>query len=531
MDELEKNIPDNFWQKAFEEAAETPPPRVWDAIERRLDESDGARIIPLWGSGLASSRPVVWGTGMAAALALLVVGWWAIKTPSTDQSVARLHPSSPAENVALAPAKPTNSSASKSPGQSSKAVASVGKPSAAWVQPLTSTISQPPIQSVESSVGKSTTPIVTMPNDRTNLLNHKAIATTVLSGLPTGTTMDLLTPASSRMTTASFTNNRIASTEAILSNQSRVAAFGQLTGKPLRLRSVGPIQRIVWFQAAELPMEAEFIKEKRKKRELWASASVMPGSFNPSVSVASAQPAFNNSLAAMTAGQINQSAVSSRANLSVAYQAGAGVQLTERWSIESGIGYLAGRSTVESPAQSAALGFVQGVNADRNTAANNLYVDALRYSSSNSAANSAAQPSFDKTITNNVYLSKSNYSNQTVQALTNDYQYVQVPLQVGYQLRPRKRISLAVLGGLITNIFVRNTVGTDVVVTAKDGVYRPVSLAATMGARVRYRPVGRWSASVAGLYQPSLGLSTEADSQVQSRPTSTGMSFGVDYHF
>lgn len=528
MDELEKNIPDNFWQKAFDEAAETPPPRVWDAIERRLDESDGARIIPLWGSGLASSRPVVWGTGMAAALALLVVGWWAIRTPSADQSVARLRPSSPAENVAIAPAKPTtNSSASKSPGQSSKAIASVGKPSAAWVQPLASTISQPPTR----SVGKSTTPIITMPSDKDNPLNQKAVAATILSGLPTGTTMDLLTPASSRMTAASFTTNRIASTEAISSNQSRVAAFGQLTGKPLHLRSVGPIQRIVWFQAAELPMEAEFIKEKRKKRELWASASVMPGSFNPSVSVPSAQSTFNNSLAAMTAGQANQSAVSSRANFSVAYQAGAGVQLTERWSIESGIGYLAGHSTVESPAQSVALGFVQGVSADRITATNNLYVDALRYSSPNNAASSTAQAGFDKMITNNAYLSKGNYSNQTIQTLTNDYQYVQVPLQVGYQLRPRKRISLAVLGGLITNIFVRNTVGTDLVVTAKDGVYRPVSLAATMGARVRYRPAGRWSASLAGLYQPSLGLSTEADSQVQSRPTSTGMSFGVDYHF
>ena len=50
MDELEKNLPDDFWRKAFEEAAETPPPRVWNTIERRLDESDGPKVLPLWGT-------------------------------------------------------------------------------------------------------------------------------------------------------------------------------------------------------------------------------------------------------------------------------------------------------------------------------------------------------------------------------------------------------------------------------------------------------------------------------------------------
>ena len=108
---------------------------------------------------------------------------------------------------------------------------------------------------------------------------------------------------------------------------------------------------------------------------------------------------------------------------------------------------------------------------------------------------------------------------------------MQVPVQVGYQLRPRKKLSMAVLGALLTNIFVTNTVGDALVVTSKDGVYRPVSLAATMGARLRYRPSRQWSASVAGVYQPALESSTKADAQVQSHPTSAGMSFGVDYHF
>ena len=126
---------------------------------------------------------------------------------------------------------------------------------------------------------------------------------------------------------------------------------------------------------------------------------------------------------------------------------------------------------------------------------------------------------------------QSAYSSSISQVLTNDYQYVQMPVQIGYQLRPRKRLSLALLGGIITNIFVRNTVSNEVVVTAKDGIYRPVSLAATVGARFRYQPTGQWSASLAGSYQPSLGAVTQASSQVQSHPTTAGMTFGVDYHF
>jgi hypothetical protein len=123
------------------------------------------------------------------------------------------------------------------------------------------------------------------------------------------------------------------------------------------------------------------------------------------------------------------------------------------------------------------------------------------------------------------------YSLQTRQSLTNDYQFVQVPVQVGYQLRPRKRLGLALVGGFLSNIFVRNTVGNELIITNKDGVYRPVSWAATLGARVRYRPSRQWSASLAGVYQPSLGFGTRPQSAVQSQPTSTGMSFGINYHF
>jgi hypothetical protein len=555
MNELEKNTPDDFWRKAFDEAAETPPPRVWDAIERRLDESEGPKILPLWGSGLVLSRPFGWAMGVAATVALLLVGWWLVNTQSVNQPTAQLHQLNPDGNVAVKPLTPEKSSTPTVPNNTSTSHARTDQPTGAIASANKPAPQLTPAQTLVSSPNKSRDNQSNESIARSTVAGNTAKILNKVGGLPTQPMVatNLRLSSSSSVTTQlppsilSATHEHISSenriartavqTSAVYRDQvatstaptaTDAAIFEQLTGRPLRLRTAGPIQRIVWFRPAELPMEPDVSKSQRKNREMWASASVMPGAFNPMVAVKSSQAAYANTL---VAGNSNQSAVTSRANFSVAYQAGAGVQLTERWSVESGIGYLAGNSTVETPAQLASANYI-GAVASQNVVASNLYVDALQHSSTNKAAASSAAPQTAlDLVANNSFYTQNKYNNQTQEVLTNNYQYMQVPIQVGYQLRPRKRLSMALLGGLLTNIFVKNTVGNDVVVTAKDGVYRPVSLAATMGARFRYRSTGKWSASLAGLYQPSLEFGTQSESQVQSRPTSTGMSFGVDYHF
>ena len=554
MNELEKNTPDDFWRKAFDEAAETPPPRVWDAIERRLDESDGAKILPLWASGLVMSRPFGWAMGVAATVALLLVGWWAVNTQTVDQPTAQLHQPDPVGNVAVRPLAPEKSSTPAVSGstgtdnlrtdQPTEAVASANKPMPQIAQALVSPVKKFSDKLSNESIARSTATrnVATKPVNKTGDLSTQSM---VAANLRRSSSLSVTTQLPPSILSATHerisSENRIArmavQTSAAYRDQVATSAaptatdaaiFDQLTGRPLRLRTAGPIQRIVWFRPAELPMEPEVSKSQRKHREMWASASVMPGAFNPMVALKSTQASYANTLVANSG---NQSAVTSRASFSVAYQAGAGVQLTERWSVESGIGYLAGHSTVETPAQVASSNYV-GAATNQNVVTSNLYVDAIQHSLANKAAASSAAPQTAlDLVANNSFYTQNKYINQTQEVLTNNYQYMQVPVQVGYQLRPRKRLSMALLGGILTNIFVKNTVGNDVVVTAKDGVYRPVSLAATMGARFRYRSTGKWSASLAGLYQPSLEFGTKPDSQVQNRPTSTGMSFGVDYHF
>ncbi|MFD2932173.1 hypothetical protein [Spirosoma flavum] len=525
MDELEKNLPDDFWRKAFEEAAETPPPRVWAAVERRLDESNGPKILPLWGTGLASSRPLLWGTGLAAAITLLLVGWWAVKTESVTRSVARVQKANQTRNVAVAPDLPSMASTvlptNKASNEQAEATAYATKLQPRPVRPAGGSIDQ----SLRlQSQGGVTTRTATKPFPSVKSME---IQTELASVLLVTTPIESRYLAS-RMAIAPYAANEGAVVRNSERKSTTLVAFNSLTGKPMRLRTLSTIQRIVWIRPTESTMEPEVSKSQHKAREMWASVSMMPGAFNPSVSVRSAQ---SSGAALASSSTSNQSSVNSRANFSVAYQAGAGVQLTEHWSVESGIGYLSGNSTVETPGQQAMATAQMDLLANRNSANNNLYVDALRNSSkaSNQASNA---PAANYTgLVAGTSQANSSYDNRNLQTINNNYQYMQVPVQVGYQFRPRKRLSMAVLGGLLTNIFVRNTVGDALVITNKDGVYRPLSLSATMGARFRYRPSRRWSASLAGVYQPSLELGTKTDSQVQSHPTSTGMSFGVDYHF
>jgi hypothetical protein len=565
MSELEQNIPDDFWRKAFEEAAETPPLRVWDAVERRLDEGDKPKILPLWGAGFVASRPFIWGTGVAAAVALVLIGWWVLRTvPANEsQSVANQQLPAPTEHVATAPSTQNETTASPLP------TATPGQPATGGDQPdETIAFNQKTTQTTKKQPGIS----LAQPADVST--NEQGITASPLIALaPAARQRDAGTQETTPAVEPPIANAR---PESILADQQRLVASFQPSKRPdshavaaantsvpasrenvalqeqavvpwnttpdpslrtlparaLRLKSPGAIQRIVWFRPAEPAIEPELVQPKRAAREAWASLSMMPGAFNPTVAVRSAQASFTK-IMALSNSSASQPAIASRANFSVAYQAGAGFQLTEHWSVESGVGYLAGRSTVDSPVQQASVYSLQAAVPPPNTRDATLYVDALRNSVANAspvASNVLVSADFSNAATNR-YSLQNNYNPQTRQTLANDYQFVQVPVQVGYQLRPHKRLGLALIGGFLSNIFVRNTVGDELVVTAKDGVYKPVSWAATMGARFRYRPSKQWSASLAGIYQPSLGFGTRPESMVQSRPTSTGMSFGIDYHF
>lgn len=528
MNKSEEPTPDErAWRKAFEDASEMPPPRVWAQIERRLDESEGTKIVPLWGLGLTSLSVVRWSAGIAAGLTLLLGGWWLARSPepTTAPAVSAVAPIVPSRDPAVAVTKSAPALAS------SPATIADPRTLAGRSQPVRRQLANAS-EIVQPRHGTNRTLALT---HQTPVRQRSAKSAESVRNAGSGAVTALTMPVRQRPVLAGQAQNEqpVLAPEALAAGEPAFRVLHNLRGRPFRHPSDVAIQRIVWVApVSDVRMPAQ-PHTARRVRAAWVSAAVMPAAFNPSVALRPAVPTLptTNGVYVQNVALVNQPTISSRPDVSVAYQVGAGLQVGERWSVESGVGYLSGRSTVVTPtATPVALVAGPALNsvASADRVISTLYTDAL---AGKLYTNQAISQPADYLAANQYGLSARYYNANATQTLTNDYQYVQVPMQVGYQLRPRKRLNLSLLGGFLTNLFVRNTVGSEVVVTARDGVYRPVSWAATMGVRVRYRPTKRWSASLAGVYQPSLGVGTRADAHVLSRPTTSGISFGLDYHF
>jgi hypothetical protein len=533
MNEFEQN-PDEFWRSVFDDAAETPPPRVWDAIERRLDEPDETLVVPLWSTGFLAKRSVSWGLGVAATLALLLVGWW-VSTPSdvrtpvasrqTKSGIAN-PPSSDA--VAMRQSVDKRSSISSKQQQRNNTSVSDGlsgqaNPSATRLSTVTDQ-SKTSGQLAQRTRFGSTQSTIAKPSG--NGLADAQVNDQVTAYEPSKPTSSVIGLVQS----AARSFSADPSTERAGEYSQLVSSTEKLSPRPMKIAGARQIHRIVWMRPHEIAQAPVLAESKRSSHEYWVSLNVMPSAFNPAVSVQAAQPILASAYG-FNITNVNQPAVKSQTQLSMAYQANAGLQLNDHWSVESGVGYLAGRATIDSPANPYPASMLSLASATPGMAANTLYTDVLRQSVQRNTNTALADQASGNWARSSTFNSLYAYDPQTRQTLTNDYQFVQVPLQVGYQLRPRKRLGLALLGGFITNIFLRNTVEDQLVIKPEDGVYQPLTLAAAMGARFRYRSSQRWSASLAGMYQPTIGSATKAGSSVQSHPTSTGMSFGVDYHF
>ncbi len=513
------------WQRVFDEAAETPPPRVWDAIERELNDKQDDRVlvIPFWG------RPTTWVWSAAAVLALLLGGWWSLR-PSDPVASPQL-----ATKQLLVQEKPTVASTdiprvTQSIPDKSTAVSSSDEASVE-PQPFAAHVRQPEVGN-SNNLPSGSLFNESKPQSLAGLTMKQADAQK-----PQALAGELAQQKSNPLNTqqiadASGTQQIADASETAPADRQSIASLQTL---PMRLPSMYGTQRIVWFGKTELTSDPTSEKTRKDKSEHWASVSVMPSSFNPGVGLQPSGVAYSNSADQLNASSYRSSqagpSLVSQPQLSVAYQLSTGLQLGNRWSVEAGVGYLEARSLVDSPVQSIVSSMLPAGRLS------NLYADAL-YNSRTSENQTpppstvvtpggvpSATPQYGQLINTNVYnISRS-------QTLSNDYTFVQLPVQLGYQLRPHKRFGLTVLGGLLTNLFVRNTVNEQLSVTNSDGIYRPITLSASTGLRMRYRPTRRWSASMAGIFQQALQRGTRVGTDLITRPQTMGVSVGVDYHF
>lgn len=536
---------DPEWQRLFDEATDMPPPGVWDAIERELDRDDDRRVIvvPFWG------RTSTWIWSAAAAVVLLLLGWWSLRAVEPISPV----PSESLTNTQLPSQLSTKRQQKSANGTDNQTTAENAKaPQLASRSLPTRSVPTDQPATVASTNKPSATDNVALTNKQQSTndvgLTNKQSTPEKLVSEPVKSSQEVAVISGNQPDQPGYeipTQSAQTATQVPQTTES-VNALTTLDTRPIRLSRMYGTQRIVWFKPTETaPVDVRVSKEKQ---EHWASVSVMPSSFDPGLGLQPASVAYGNSLDQMSFASASRSAsnptLQSQPDLSVAYQLSSGIQFGNRWSVETGVSYLEARSTVASPVQT----IVYSMVASNRTS--NLYADALNNSRSNEKASPPAtsapgavgggpgqigaggptgnSPSSNATIS---LLNPNVYDVNRAQTLSNNYTFLQVPVQIGYQLRPRKRLGFTVLGGFLTNLFVRNTVNEDLEVTNSDGIYRPFTLSASTGVRFRYRPTRRWSASMAGIFQQALQRGTRQGTDLTTRPRTMGVSVGLDYHF
>lgn len=520
MDPSEINNFEDQWRKAFQGASETPPPSVWEGIEARLDEEKGSGVVlPLWWQS-----PRLW-YAAASVAALLFVGlglWYAndnkqIESAGQNQvavqkPIEKQHDPANTEIARSEAEKPSSNekSAEKSPLETSKqatdqatiaARATAGQPSTRQNVPATenevaaalteknkNADVQPSRSSVTSgeSFASNTRPSVTGSNKGEVVKESQAPVSTSQS-VPENLAIAADGPATEITTTTQL-----------------------LASLPYRDLDVHVQKRYVFFRP-ETRIEEPVAPPKHK--EYWAALGLMPASFNPDLKVKEAPTAFS----AQSVSNKKSVSGTSESGVSYALQTQGGMRLSKHWSVELGVSYLKGNSDYQGG------GYV--LNAYNSVAANVLENALAGLSSRNESA------SFDKLGSFNngaLYI-------DVAKKVSNNYHYLQLPVQAGFTINPDKRLSYSLLGGMMANFFLSNELeaasGEIIKTTASDDIYRGMNWAATTGLRFNYKLSSKWNANLTGSYQKAVSSGFKSNQSLESHPYLYGVSWGVRYSF
>jgi hypothetical protein len=564
--------PNPHWQRAFEEAAESPPPRVWDAVERQLDLDDEDGIIPLWQhrQGQQSMLFGRWVAGIAASLLLLLGGWWvwhregAAHTgmqvaTATKASQTMPQPSAGTSALGTLPAEKEAGNelieSEKGPGALALAPTRAARPAPVEPQPRQreGVAAAQPTYTLQVSA-RSDEAVAAAAEARPTLTYTANVPVAAAPRIDVPSQPDTKQPLSGEVVRArlsmsvTITETAPPKLAPFRSDSERAVVAALLTETPPMEQPLAPQptqNKLILTQEATKPLAvtpdaalAEVVVvpalagKQASRRTVWVSAGTSAMSVNPMMAArASAVPSLafvnNTYLNAQSVAGYVPNLEAERA-VAVAFQAGVGIPLGEHWAIETGVGYLSSTGGVASPNR---LPVASGT-AKTPTAGQTFYTDAIASRLAQPTQNQSGAPvgvtsDFTGRFAGNV----AQYDITTSQAVSNAYQFVQVPAQVSYEFRPRRKFGLAFLTGIVSNWFVKNTVAESVTVNPSDGLYRPVTMAGTAGVRLRYRPSRQWSASLAGTFQQSLQSITQNDVNFQALPQQVGLSFSVDKHF
>jgi hypothetical protein len=191
-----------------------------------------------------------------------------------------------------------------------------------------------------------------------------------------------------------------------------------------------------------------------------------------------------------------------------------GYKISKKWNFESGIRYLRGNSTLNSNTYS----FQQ------NGYVNTFFANYLTQNSSYQGLKIA------NSQVNTVIADASQFGNR--------YEYLIIPMQVGYEIGLSKKVDINILAGVSTDIFLQNTIINDNSIVQEkstfntsSNIYKPLNLSVLGGVRASYLISNHWQLNLGSSYQHSLFSGINKSTALQMRLKMFGLNYGLNYRF
>lgn len=498
MDPSEKNNFEREWKRILDDASVPPPSSVWEGIEAHLDAKDDDKVIPLawW-----QNKKLWLAAASISALLLVGSGLWFYHFQDSTTTIA-----GKTSTDIMTPSEGLNGLADERGDLAENKKEDAQKNSDAntkdhSVNESIAVANEKGITAAKTNVGVAGNKEASIGNS----LENNTISTANLKQWETiqGIIMDNHQEAQRNIAIAE-------SKKELLMVPLEMLAIKQPSEQEILMQ-----KRYVFFKPN---LELEIKEDIVNMKEYWAGVSFMPAAFNPNIQVVSAPASYQglayNSQKAMTG--------NSKSGVSYSFQTQGGIKVSKHWSVEMGVNFLQGNSMYEGG------GYL--LNSAATNKSSNVLESAIAERGNVVQGFAPSSPNYtgiDQT-NNTIYINVN-------KDIANNYQYLQVPIQAGFTLNPDGKWNYALLGGVVSNIFLRNDLGssTGEVITIKpnDNVYKTMNLAASTGLRIQYKLSENWRANLTGSYQQGFTPNVYSDISLKSKPMMYGVGWGVRYSF
>ena len=528
------------WRDAFNGAEASPSPHVWKNIESELALQQTSKY----------RRGFLFYRATAAALLLLIAGlsWYIVahqkdkgnslsdadsqlnrseqvRPKTTDANQSKDNPLSTTRGLSNKNASPKEAdSRQKSPQEPLASGTSDTKDAYSVDQPKKSVSSEaPPLAYQKKEPSSTKERSARRTSERQDSTGSRSTLPTDVSSLAQATTNDAETAGSVNAETGQ--GHLIMQGQGSEGTRNSVASLAMIDNRGVAEPSISLPASIVetanLYRVPQVPTTYQQKQDKKMRQPaFFAGLAVAPSYFDPQFQTSAAAPAnvftlrgpsgapgqnsderaFNSVVPSTSSG------IDDRPELSLTYGIDVGINLSDHWVLASGIDYSRFSTNAET----------RWAVADVATGNRYPYLVANSYQLDQTTASPAP------TMTTSI---------------NNAYEFVSVPMQIGYQVAIRK-LNFILSSGVAANFFLGNNISapasplTNTRVSAEENSpFKALYYSGVLSGGVNYHILENYSFSLTPSYAFALTELTRQESAIDSQPYSFGINVGFQYQF